>query len=49
MSLDRWFQKRKNEILKRWKNNEVSYGKAASELMGLGYGVDAAYQLLEKT
>jgi hypothetical protein len=47
MSLDRWLQKKRDEILKRWRDNEVSYAAAAAELFDLG--VANPYRLLERT
>lgn len=43
----KWLDKKKNEILRKWKNNEISLRDAVSELSDLGYA--NAWAILENT
>lgn len=44
-----WWQKQVQEVLRKWKHNELSYGAALGELARLGYAPSAAGALLVRT
>lgn len=50
MNIREWLNKRRDAILKDWKENKLSYGDAAAKLMHqCEMSVDQACRLLEKT
>ena len=44
-----WLNKRSEEVLKLWKNNEISQADAASKLYHLGIPAQRAWKILEET
>lgn len=44
----RWMQKRYDEIIRKWINNETSLNDAAGDLVVLGFTVERAWDHLQR-
>lgn len=44
-----WLDKKRDEVLRKWRNNEVSMADAVTELVWLGYTPNQAWSLLANT
>lgn len=45
----KWLTKKRLEILKQWKDNQISLEEAARALVDLGYSPESAHSILEST
>jgi hypothetical protein len=45
----KWLQKKRAEILRRWRNNDISLAEAAALLHQTGIGPLAAWNMLQRT
>lgn len=48
MTLTQFVKQRRDEIIRRWRNNEISLIEGARELVSLGYPPLTAWAILEK-
>jgi len=48
MNKPNWWQRRHDEIIRRWKDNEISLVDGARALCDLGFNPNAAWATLEK-
>ena len=44
-----WLRKKQQEILRRWRSNELTMSEAAAELVRLGYSSERAWDVLSRT
>lgn len=49
MTLSKWLAKKRQEVLRKWKDNQLSYIDAAVELHRFGVPVHEAWRILAKT
>ncbi len=47
--MSKWTKKRFDEVIRKWKANEINLADAASELIWLGIYPDSAWKILENT